>query len=50
MMNETFLQSLEIMWKGMASIFVVMIVLTVIVYFITKVFKDKEQEELKEDN
>ena len=41
-MNETFFQALEIMWKGMASIFVVMIILTIFVYLITKFIKDKD--------
>lgn len=45
-MNETAWQALEIMWKGMVSIFAVIIILTILVYFITKLIKDpKEQKE-----
>ena len=39
-MSETIFQALEIMWKGMVSIFAVMILLTVLVYIITKYIKD----------
>lgn len=38
-------QSLEIMWKGMVSIFAVIIILTLLVYVITKVFKDPEKKD-----
>lgn len=43
-MNETALQALEIMWKGMVSIFAVIIVLTVLVYLITKFIKDPKEK------
>lgn len=38
-------QSLEIMWKGMLSIFVVIIILTVLVSLITKFVKDPKDKE-----
>lgn len=41
-MNETLLQALELMWKGMASIFAVMVILTLCVFILTKIFKDKD--------
>lgn len=44
-MSETVSQSLEIMWKGMVSIFAVIIILTVLVYIITKFVKDPESEQ-----
>lgn len=47
-MNETAWQALEIMWKGMVSIFVVIIILTLLVYLITKFVKDPEKQ--KEEN
>lgn len=43
-MNETALQALEIMWKGMVSIFAVIIVLTILVYLITKFIKDPKEK------
>lgn len=43
-MNETALQALEIMWKGMVSIFAVIIVLTILVYLITKFVKDPKEK------
>lgn len=42
-MNETAWQALEIMGKGMVSIFVVIIILTLLVYMITKWIKDPEK-------
>lgn len=42
-MNETAWQALEIMWKGMVSIFVVIIILTLLVYMVTKFIKDPEK-------
>lgn len=45
--SKTVSQSLEIMWKGMVSIFAVIIILTVLVYAITKFVKDPVK---KEDN
>ena len=38
-------QSLEIMWKGMVSIFAVIIILTLLVYGVTKIFKDPEKKD-----
>ena len=38
-------QSLEIMWKGMVSIFVVIIILTLLVYLVTKFIKDPDKKE-----
>lgn len=43
-MNETAWQALEIMWKGMVSIFVVIIILTLLVYLITKFVKDPDKQ------
>lgn len=43
-MNETAWQALEIMWKGMVSIFVVIIILTLLVYMITKFIKNPEKK------
>ncbi|MCI8372194.1 MAG: sodium pump decarboxylase gamma subunit [Lachnospiraceae bacterium] len=43
-MNETAWQALEIMWKGMVSIFAVILVLTLLVYLITKFVKDPEKK------
>lgn len=43
-MNETAWQALEIMWKGMVSIFVVIIILTLLVYMITKFIKKPEKK------
>ncbi|MDF2803940.1 MAG: hypothetical protein K0S61_3843 [Anaerocolumna sp.] len=48
-MNETILQSLDIMWKGMFSIFSVIIVITLSViifqWFEKKFMKDKKTNE-----
>lgn len=38
-------QALEVMWKGMVSIFAVIIILTIFVYIITKFVKDAPDEE-----
>lgn len=38
-------QAIEIMWKGMLSIFGVIITLTILVYVITKFMKDKDTTE-----
>lgn len=48
-MNETAWQALAIMWKGMVSIFAVIIILTILVFIITKFVKDpaKKTEDLK---
>lgn len=42
---DTVSQSLEIMWKGMVSIFAVIIILTLLVYLITRFIKDPEAED-----
>jgi Na+-transporting methylmalonyl-CoA/oxaloacetate decarboxylase gamma subunit len=42
-MNQVLIfQALEVMWKGMLSIFVVIIVLTLLVYGINKLLKEKD--------
>lgn len=41
-MNTNAIFALEIMWKGMVSIFVVMILLTILVWFVTKFVKDSD--------
>lgn len=38
-MNQIFLQSLEIMWKGMLSIFIVIGLIMLVVVLITKLTK-----------
>lgn len=40
-MSTAVMQALEVMWKGMTSIFVVIVVLTLLVYLINKILKDK---------
>jgi len=40
-MNTAVLQSLEIMWKGMVSIFAVIIILTLFIYILNKFSKKK---------
>lgn len=47
-MEQDVLASLDIMWKGMAGIFVVMILLMVCVMILTKVTSDKKEEPPKE--
>ncbi len=42
-MNETAYLALEIMWKGMVSIFAVMILLTLTVWIVTHVTKDEDK-------
>lgn len=42
-MNETAWQALELMWKGMAGIFTVIIILTILVYLITRLTKDPDE-------
>jgi len=42
MLTETVAQSLEIMWKGMVSIFVVLLILSILVYLINRFIKDKK--------
>jgi len=41
-MNENFLNSLQIMWKGMFGIFVVMLVILLVVVILTKVTTEKQ--------
>ena len=36
----TYYAALEVMWKGMLSIFTVIIVLTILVYVLNKILKD----------
>lgn len=43
--DDVIAQSLEIMWKGMVSIFVVIIILTLLVSLITKFIKDPKSDE-----
>lgn len=45
MNTEAVYQALEIMWKGMFSIFAVIIILTLMVYIINRVTQDKKEEE-----
>ena len=40
MNTELIMQVLEVMWKGMLSIFTVIIVLTILVYVLNKILKD----------
>lgn len=44
-MNENAVLALEIMWKGTASIFVVMLLLTLLVWLITRFVKDPDKKE-----
>ena len=37
---ELVIQALEVMWKGMLSIFTVIIILTILVYVLNKILKD----------
>lgn len=39
MNSELIMQALEVMWKGMLSIFTVIIILTILVYLINKLLK-----------
>jgi Na+-transporting methylmalonyl-CoA/oxaloacetate decarboxylase gamma subunit len=45
MNTEAIYQALEVMWKGMASIFTVIILLTIIVYLLGKFTKEKDKKE-----
>lgn len=38
----TVMQALEVMWKGMTSIFTVILVLTLLVYLINRFLKDRK--------
>lgn len=40
MNTELIMQALEVMWKGMLSIFTVIIVLTILAYVLNKILKD----------
>ncbi|MFQ6817683.1 MAG: hypothetical protein ACLRTI_01395 [Blautia sp.] len=40
MNTELIMQALEVMWKGMLSIFTVIIILTILVYVLNKILKD----------
>ena len=46
MNSELIMQALEVMWKGMLSIFTVIIVLTILVYLINKFLKSVSKKEL----
>ena len=37
---ELVMQALEVMWKGMLSIFTVIIILRILVYVLNKILKD----------
>ncbi len=41
-MKETVLQALDIMWKGMAGIFVALIVIMIFVWIMTKIGNNKK--------
>lgn len=43
-MNETILQALDIMWKGMLGIFVALTVIMIFVWIMAKIGKKKNQE------
>jgi Na+-transporting methylmalonyl-CoA/oxaloacetate decarboxylase gamma subunit len=45
MNTEAINQALEVMWKGMVSIFTVIILLTIIVYLLGKFTKNKTKED-----
>jgi len=49
MNTEVVYQALELMWKGMLSIFTVIILLTVLVYLINKFTRDKDDVQEKSD-
>ena len=40
-MNETVMQALEIMWRGMLGIFVALVVIMIFVWIMTKIGKKK---------
>ncbi len=42
-MSETVLQALEMMWKGMAGIFVALIVIMIFVWIMAKLGNKKEK-------
>jgi len=43
-MNETILQALEIMWKGMLGIFVALVVIMIFVWIMAKIGSKKPEE------
>jgi len=43
-MNETVMQALDIMWKGMLGIFVALIVIMVFVWIMAKIGSKKDKE------
>ena len=43
-MNETVMQALDIMWKGMLGIFVALIVIMVFVWVMAKIGSKKDKE------
>lgn len=43
MNTTTVMQALEVMWKGMASIFTVIIVLTILVYLINHFLNNRKK-------
>ncbi|MEA5001987.1 MAG: sodium pump decarboxylase gamma subunit [Christensenella sp.] len=44
-MNEVLISSLDLMWKGMLSIFVVIAAICIVVMIMNKVTKKKKQKE-----
>ena len=44
-MNEVVMNSLDLMWKGMLSIFVVIAAICIVVMIMNKVTKKKKQKE-----
>jgi len=43
-MNETVMQALDIMWKGMLGIFVALIVIMIFVWIMAKIGSKKDKE------
>ncbi len=43
-MNVSFLQSLELMWKGMLSIFVVIAVIFIVTFVMTRIKRKKKAD------
>lgn len=43
-MNETVMQALDIMWKGMLGIFVALIVIMIFVWVMAKIGSKKDKE------
>lgn len=42
-MNENFLYALDIMWKGMSGIFIVILIITLVALLLAKYTKDKDK-------